>query len=153
MLEPIVKTTILPVDQAQAFELFTNRISEWWPLATHSLLSADGKTPTQVQFEPFEGGRLYEISDQGETMDWGQVTAWDAPNRLSFTWQVGSTPEQATQVEVSFERADQGGTRVTLVHSNWHVLGARAAELHANYTPGWDAVFHAGFAEFAAAQE
>lgn len=152
MLEPIVKTVTLDVSAERAFELFVDHIADWWPLSTHSLLTAAGKRPTGVQFEPFQGGRLYETGESGKTIDWGEVTAWDKGRHLGFTWHVGSTPNQATQVDVTFQPADQGGTRVTLTHSNWEVLGDRAAELHSNYTPGWDAVFHAGFAAFAAQQ-
>lgn len=34
---PIRKTVTVPVTPQCAFELFTARIGEWWPLATHSV--------------------------------------------------------------------------------------------------------------------
>lgn len=152
MLDPIVKSVVLPISRDRAFDLFTDQIADWWPLATHSLLSAAGKIPVRVQFEPFEGGRLFETSDTGETIAWGEVTAWDKGKHLGFSWHVGSTPDRATQVDVAFEPADQGGTRITLTHSNWEVLGDQAPELHGNYTQGWDGVLHSGFADYVNAQ-
>ena len=85
MLAPIVKTVTLPTTPDKAFELFTGRIADWWPLATHSLLQAAGKTPLGVQFEAFEGGRLFETSDTGETAVWGEVLALAPGHRLTFT--------------------------------------------------------------------
>jgi hypothetical protein len=36
-LEPLRKTIVVPVGQSRAFELFTARIEQWWPLATQAV--------------------------------------------------------------------------------------------------------------------
>jgi hypothetical protein len=36
-LAPLRKTIAVPLAQSRAFELFTGRFGEWWPLATHSV--------------------------------------------------------------------------------------------------------------------
>nr|WP_197501655.1 SRPBCC domain-containing protein [Hyphomonas sp. Mor2] len=149
MLDPIIKTVTLPTSPARAFELFTQRIADWWPVASHSVLSAKGDPPIDVRFEPFEGGRLFEISETGETADWGKVTAWVPGAVLGFTWHPGADPKRATQVDVSFSQADTGGTLITLTHSEWARLGVIADTQRANYDPGWDQVFHNGFERFA----
>ena len=149
MLDPIVKTITLPTTPARAFELFTSRIADWWPLTSHSVFVGKGETPASVAFEPYEGGRLIETGASGETSVWGEVTTWTPGRDLGFTWHPGSDPAQATQVDVSFRPADAGGTRVRLVHANWERLGDAAAAQHERYTPGWDKVFHDGFEQFA----
>jgi hypothetical protein len=35
-IEPIRKSVTIRRTPAEAFELFTNSINEWWPLRTHS---------------------------------------------------------------------------------------------------------------------
>lgn len=149
MLDPIIKTVTLPTTPTRAFELFTQRMADWWPLATHSVLSALGDTPVGVQFEPFEGGRLFESNEAGETADWGKVTEWDPGRRLGFTWHPGGDSKTPTRVDVTFTAADAGGTRVTLTHSDWEALGDAAPAQHSGYGPGWDQVFHEGFEQFA----
>ncbi|GAB5458609.1 MAG: hypothetical protein Hens3KO_16390 [Henriciella sp.] len=149
MLEPIVKIATLPTDSQRAFELFTDRIADWWPLASHSICARQGQTAVSTQFEPFEGGKVYETSPSGEKHIWGSVTAWQPGKHVGFSWHVGRAPGLATQVDVTFALSDTGGTLVTLTHSNWEVLGAYAPGEHASYSPGWDQVFHEGFEAFA----
>ena len=70
----------------------------------------------------------------------GEVLAWEPPHRLEFTWQLGRTPEQAQNNEVTFA-ATEAGTRVELTHSGWERLGAQAEEVRAGYDSGWEVVF------------
>jgi hypothetical protein len=50
-----------------------------------------------------------------EDRDWGKVTEWEPPNRVTFTWNPGS-------VEVEFS-VEGDGTRVSITHRDWHVAG------------------------------
>jgi len=52
-----------------------------------------------------------------------------------LTWHPGSSPDTATDVEVSFAEHD-GGTLVTLVHSGWERTEA-PARLAEGYGQGW----------------
>ena len=64
--EAIRKTVLVDFSPAEAFELFTTRVSSWWPTETHSY--AHDKV-TDVIFDPRVGGLLYEVTDEG-TAEW-----------------------------------------------------------------------------------
>ena len=107
--EAIRKTVLVDFTPEEAFELFTARIASWWPVRTHSYGGDDVKN---VVLEPGVGGRLYEVTADGE-QDWGSVLAWEPPNRLLLDWQIGEA--RGTEVEVTF--APEGpGSRVVLEH-------------------------------------
>lgn len=133
-IDAIRKTVLVDFTPEEAFDLFTARIASWWPVRTHSY---GGENVKNVVLEPRVGGRLYEVTDEGE-QDWGSVLAWDPPARLLIDWQIGSA--RGTEVEVTFE-PEGPGSRVVLQHSGFEV-----AESRANYATGWDAVL-APFAE------
>ena len=66
-------------------------------MRTHSY---GGENVTEVVLEPGVGGRLYEVTADGE-QDWGKVLAWEPPARLLLDWQIGEA--SGTEVEVTFE--------------------------------------------------
>jgi uncharacterized protein YndB with AHSA1/START domain len=105
----IQKSILLHCEPDGAFELFTRRISEWWP-ETHRLT----KDPESELFlEPT--GRFWERACDGREMELGKVLVWEAPNRLALDFYMGTNAAQPTQVEVTFT-AEDGGTRVTVKH-------------------------------------
>ncbi len=59
----------------RAFDLFTNRMVEWWP-ADHHLA---GSPVVAMTVEPRIGGRIYDSCEDGSESAWGQVTEWDPP--------------------------------------------------------------------------
>ena len=134
-LSPVVKRLTLPCNTERAFELFTDRIADWWPLPTHSV---GGDQAVSVRIEGRVGGELVETIDDGRTSVWGTVPAWEPPFRVAFTWHPGQSPREATSVEVTFE--PQGSsTLVTLTHQGWATRpDGRAARQ--SYDTGWDAV-------------
>src|SRR5690606_25033550 len=73
---PVVNTGTVQLPIEQAFELFTRRMGEWWPLATHSIA---GERVAELRFEERIGGRLLEIADDGSECSWAEVLAWDPP--------------------------------------------------------------------------
>ena len=89
-----------------------------------------------MTFEPRAGGRIFERTPAGEEHDWGEVLEWDPPRRLAYRWHLRQDREDATRVEISFAPAAEG-TAVTIVHSGWERLGARAAELRERNIRGW----------------
>jgi uncharacterized protein YndB with AHSA1/START domain len=119
-----------------AFEVFTEGITTWWPMATHSL-SGDGTR--KVTLEGRTGGRLYETNSDGKELDWGSVTMWDPPSAVAFTWHLDRPANSAQLVEVSFS-AEGTATRVDLVHTGWERLGEEGAGMAKNYDTGWDFV-------------
>jgi uncharacterized protein YndB with AHSA1/START domain len=122
-----------PVERA--FDLWTRRMSMWWP-SGHSV-SAD--PDLRVTFEPRAGGRIYETTSAGDEHDWGEVVEWEPPRRLVYLWHLRFDRSDATEVEVSFEPAE-AGTAVTIVHRGWERLGAAAEERRERNRRGWGGV-------------
>jgi uncharacterized protein YndB with AHSA1/START domain len=124
----IRKTVLVDFAPEEAFELFTARISSWWPVRSHSY---GGEEVTEVVVEPHVGGRVYEVTASGQ-QDWANVLAWAPPARLLLEWQIGNAA--GTEVEVTFE-PEGPGCRVVLEHRGFGVGEARQ-----NYSGGWDVV-------------
>ena len=114
-------------DAHRAFRLFTERIGEWWPLATHSVY---GEHATLA----FEGDRLVERHGAEESL-WGEVLDWDPPRGFTITWHPGHGTERATEVTVVFQQ-DDDGTTVRLTHVGWDILPAPQTGRE-NYATGW----------------
>lgn len=134
--EPPVRKSIqvdLPV--AEAFELFTEGIGSWWPLKTHSV---GGEQALTCKLEGKAGGRLYEIQEGGQEVQWGTLLVWEPPRRLVMTWHPGYESELAQEVEVTF-KAEGAGARLELVHRGWERREA-PQEARDGYERGWDLV-------------
>jgi len=131
VLAPVVKTRDLPCPAEVAFALFTDRITEWWPTAIHSVA---GDRVRKVVVEPLAGGHIYEVDDAGTRHDWATVVAHEAPHRLLIEWYAGGTPDDATRLEVTFTETASGCT-LRLVHDGFAAPGPRD-----NYDSGWDVV-------------
>jgi hypothetical protein len=125
----VERSVEVPTDADTAFRLFTDRIADWWPMASHSV-HGDGGTVG------FEEGRLVERHGD-RTESWGEVRHWDPPQGFAVTWHPGRHPEEATEVAVSFLEEEPGRTRVRLVHTGWERRDAAARE---SYATGWVAV-------------
>lgn len=138
MLDPVRVELVVPVAQDRAFAGFAGNMASWWPLESHSIsASRQGVAAATVTVDGREGGQIVERAADGATHVWGQITVWDPPRRLDFSWYVGRTPDQATHVSVWFDPVDDGRTGVTLVHSNWEVLDEAAADVRGQYDGGW----------------
>lgn len=133
---PIRKVVTVPVSPPRAFELFTARIGEWWPLATHSV--GQGQA-TGVVFGAAVGGQIVESLADGTKSVWGTITGWDPPHRVAYTWHAGTPAAEATSVEVTFTAGEDGQTVVELVHSGWDSRPDGSAA-RAGYENGWDQV-------------
>ena len=140
MPDPITKTLTVPLSPERAFKLFTEEMSDWWPLDSHSLSAQDGEPATAVTMTPEKGGDVTETKPDGSTAKWGTVTEWQPGRAFGMTWHVGRPETQASHVRVSFDVVADG-TLVTLVHDNWQALGDEAVALRAGYFKGWDMVF------------
>jgi uncharacterized protein YciI len=137
---PIHREIFVDADPQTAFEVFTERIGRWWPVAEHSVHGAGGSVA-------FDGGQIIERAADGATSVWGTVTRWEPPKVLAFSWYPGKTPDRASHVEITFAAADDQ-TLVTLEHTGWEVFADPAAA-RAEYDQGWPAVLD-GYREYAA---
>lgn len=105
--EPVEQSVHVDCPPDEAFHLFTERFTEWWPFSEN------------CQLEPWPGGKLLETAPNGEEIELGAVTDWDPSHRLAFTWHPGPGRDDDQSVSVDFI-VEADGTRVTLTHHNWH---------------------------------
>jgi uncharacterized protein YndB with AHSA1/START domain len=131
------QSVVVETSQERAFEVFTARLADWWPLESHVI---GGRPVVAAVIEPREGGRWYERSADGRESDWGHVLAWEPPRRVVLSWQI-SADWQAdsgidTEVEVRFTAEDDRRTRVDLEHRGLEAFGARAQEMRDTFASG-----------------
>jgi hypothetical protein len=128
---PIRREILVDTDPATAFEVFTDRLGQWWPLAELSVYGADATVE-------FTDGQIIERSADGQATVWGTVTRWEPPDAVGFSWHPGQPAESASHVEVTFAAA-AGQTRVRLEHSGWEAF-TDPAVARAEYDHGWPMV-------------
>ena len=121
----VTVSTIVAVDPATAFAIFTAEIGAWWKPKVPGLFRRGRNGILK-----FDSGRLLEIDNHGEPFEIGRVLAWEPARRLVVEWrQEGFAPGDRTEVEVSFE-AVATGTRVTVEHRGWDALAANHPARH-----------------------
>lgn len=143
-MDSVTARILVQASPAKAFQVFVERINDWWPLEGYSF-APDGTAPDVMHFVPELGGKLYERFANGEEFQIGEVTVWQPGERFGFTWK-GEAYAAATQVDVTFEPA-AGGTLLTLTHRGWDATGL--PEFVPVYEAGWPRVlaFFAALAE------
>lgn len=129
------KSIVVSAPVERAFELFTDGIASWWPVASHSIRGDEVET---VVFEPRAGGRVYERARDGEEGLWASVRVFEPPTRIVLDWKV-NPDRPATELEIRFV-PEGDGTRLELVHSGWEAYGDAARDGHDGYDSGWDVV-------------
>jgi uncharacterized protein YndB with AHSA1/START domain len=124
----ITATTIVAVDPAAAFDIFTGEIAAWWRPKVRGLFRPGSQGTLK-----FENGRLIEVYVEGPPSVVGSVLAWEPGRRVVLEWrQHDFAPGEKTEVEVRFE-AIARGTRVTIEHRGWDSLPANHPARH-SYT-------------------
>jgi uncharacterized protein YndB with AHSA1/START domain len=150
MLDPIRRSIVVRCTPQRAFEVFTQEMSSWWPLDSHSIAANTQGRAQRVVVEPHEGGRVYEVRADGTEASWGEVRTWDPPARLILAWKPNERPQPPTELEISFtEQAD--GTTVALEHRGWELLGPLAEEARESYDTDWPLVFDERYGSAASA--
>jgi hypothetical protein len=126
----IVKSVILPLPPVAAFELFTQKIGEWWP--------PDRRHTQDSTSEIFllESGRFYERARDGREVELGHVRSWDFPSRILLDFFIATSPEQPTEVEITFAAAGQD-TQVTVMHGPKPSSEALWTERAPRYERSW----------------
>lgn len=136
-IAPVIKSRIVSIPVDQAFELFTRRIGEWWPVATHSIAGAE---VAEVRFEERVGGRVVEVTNDGTEHSWADVLAWDPPHRLVLSWHPNPHPVAASMLEVRFQAVAGDRTEVRLEHRGWNEFGDAGRDIREEYDAGWEVV-------------
>ncbi|HEU4408268.1 MAG TPA: SRPBCC family protein [Polyangiaceae bacterium] len=145
----IVKQITVEAPAERAFRVFTANMGAWWPREHHI-----GKSALKdCVIEPRVGGRWYEVTEDGESCDWGKVLAWEPPTRLVLAWQLNAQfaydPSFVTEVEVRFTALGPKRTRVDFEHRDIERFGPMAAKLREEMGGGWAGIL-ASFAKEAA---
>jgi uncharacterized protein YndB with AHSA1/START domain len=129
---PIVsRSVVVNASLEKAFERFTIGLGDFKP-PEHNLLQAP---IAETVFEPRVGGHIYDRAVDGSVCKWARVLAYEPPNRVVFSWDIGPTwqlepnPDLASEVEVRFVAEGADRTRVELEHRNLDRHG-----------PGWEGV-------------
>jgi hypothetical protein len=116
----------------RAFSAFVDEIGAWW--RPNPLFRFTPRSPGVMAFERPDGegrgGRLVEILPNGKVFEVGLVSIWDPPHRLVVGWrQVTFTPDQHTEVQVTFEPVGEE-TRISIEHTGWHSVPIEHAARH-----------------------
>jgi uncharacterized protein YndB with AHSA1/START domain len=107
-----------PVERA--FRVFTEDFSQIKP-REHNVLDVE---IAETVFEPRAGGHLFDRGVDGSEFHWARVLAYEPPDRVVFSWDIGPRwqlepdPEKTSEVEVRFIAETPERTRVELEHRN-----------------------------------
>ena len=125
--EGVIQTVDVQAPPDRVFALWTepDQLVQWWPEA--------------ARFEPRAGGEVRFEFPQGHVS--GEVTRFDPPNALGFTWIRSDFPDYPTQVDVSITDLGEGRSRVELVHSGWEALPDE-------YVEQWKPIHEGGWVHF-----
>jgi uncharacterized protein YndB with AHSA1/START domain len=125
------KQVVVEATRERAFKVFTERFGDFKP-PEHNLLQSP---IAETVFEPHVGGHIYDRAVDGSECRWARVLAYEPPDRVVFSWDIGpswqleTTPENASEVEVRFIAEAPERTRVELEHRNIDRHG-----------PGWEGI-------------
>jgi len=105
----IEKSAFLTCSPARAFELFTERASEWWPEAVRH-------TPDpRSEIRMVASGRFWERARDGHEVELGRVLTWEPPRRVVLDFYPGTDALHPTEVTILFG-AEADGTRIVVEH-------------------------------------
>ncbi|WP_205698267.1 SRPBCC family protein [Conexibacter sp. SYSU D00693] len=132
-VDAVRREVVVDVSQERAFEVFTGRMTTWWPAHHHI-----GQAPIEdVLVEPREGGRWYTRHTDGSETSTGYVDVWEPHDRVVLTWQITADwrydPGLRTLVEVRFVAEAPGRTRVVLEHRGLEAYGAQAEHMRQTF--------------------
>ena len=137
-------TVEVPIEEA--FTALTERFGDLKP-PEHNLLS----TPiAQTVFEPRVGGHIFDRGTDGSECRWARILAYEPPQRVVFSWDIGPTwqletnAQNTSEVEVRFVAVAPKRTRVELEHRNLdrHGAGWEAVSDGVGDEAGWSLYLH-----------
>jgi uncharacterized protein YndB with AHSA1/START domain len=155
-MEAVRYAVTVPLPPDQAFALFTDGYSSWWP--GHHIGTAD---MAEAVLEARTGGRYYERGVDGTECEWGRVLACEVPNRIVVAWQITADGDawvydpdisRASEFEVTFQEQPDGRTLVELEHRNIgrHAAGSLGIYRGVSGPAGWPGILD-NYAKIAAA--
>lgn len=135
------KQVVVAVPVETAFAVFVQRFDAIKP-REHNLLGVD---IAETVFEPRVGGRIYDRGVDGSECGWARVLAYEPPERVVFSWDIGPTwqietdPARCSEVEVRFVAEAPQRTRVDLEHRHLerHGDGWEGLRMGVDADQGW----------------
>jgi uncharacterized protein YndB with AHSA1/START domain len=114
----VQSSIVVEAPMERAFSVFTEGIGSWFP-TEYNLLDVE---IAERVFEPRVGGRIYDRGTDGSECHWARVLAYEPPERVVFSWDIGpqwqieTDAERTSEVEVRFMPEAPERTRVELEH-------------------------------------
>jgi Activator of Hsp90 ATPase homolog 1-like protein len=139
MIEPIRVSFTVACSPEHAFDTWTERATSWWP-PEHTVSHERG---ARIVFEPRVGGRIFERTESGHEIEWGQIVEWDRPRRLRYLWHIATELHNATDVEIVFLAVSDASTRIEIEHGGWDRLRNFGQHWRKANVGGWDGVLPA----------
>ncbi|MHB8489101.1 MAG: SRPBCC family protein [Candidatus Dormibacteria bacterium] len=130
----------------RAFSVFTKGFDSFKP-PEHNMLGVD---IVETVFELGEGGNVYDRGVDGSECRWARVLAYEPPNRVVISWDIGpqwqieTDLENTSEVDVRFIAEAPDRTRVELEHRNLerHGDGWEAVREGVDGDDGWPLYLH-----------
>lgn len=118
---PIVRSVDVASTPERLFPLLVQpeSLERWWP--------------DVAELEPRVGGRVRMEFRGGESVVTGEVTRFEPPRAVAFTWVRAERPDVSTHVELTVTELDPDRCRVEVVHSGWE----HVPEMRPMHDAGW----------------
>jgi hypothetical protein len=139
MITQINKELQVNASQETCFNVFTQRMGDWWPKAYHI-----GACPMRnATLEPGPNGRWYSNHADGSQVTIGKVLTWDPYQLLVLAWQIDGCfqydPNLITEVKVQFIAEGPQSTRVKFAHKSLEKL-AGGTKVIEGMNEGWGTI-------------
>ena len=127
----VKQSVVVEAPIERAFTVFTEDFGSFKP-REHNMLAVP---IAQTVFEPWVGGHVYDRGVDGSECRWARVLAYEPPERVVLSWDIGprwqieTNPDMTSEWEVRFTAETVNRTRVELEH--------RKLERHGQ---GWEGV-------------
>ena len=120
MTEDVTQAVEVEAPPERIWQLLTDpaELPRWWPDA--------------AQLEPRVGGRVVLNFGPGDV--YGEVTTWEPPSALGFTWEASNMPGVRLHVAFIVDDLGDGRSRVSVVHTGFEGTPVEAREAVAG---GW----------------
>jgi hypothetical protein len=132
MTPPLRFSLEVECSSEHAFSVWTSGIGSWWP-RDHTVSGH----PAEIVLQGGVGGRIFERTQDGEEVDWGEVTVWEPPTTLAYLWHIGRDRDAATEVEIQFVPQGLNATRIEIEHRGWDRLADDAPVWRERNQIGW----------------
>lgn len=121
MTEDVTQAVDVDAPRERVWQLLTDptELPRWWPDA--------------AEVQPGLGGRIVLKFGPGDVS--GQITEWEPPAALGFTWQASNMPGVELHVAFKVDDLGDGRSRVSVVHSGFAAAPVEAREA---VVGGWE---------------